>query len=76
VKRWYEQPMRPFTGLKSWAETGSLCINSITLVAFYVSFLNFIEQSKIERIPPPFSKGGSIIFIYGVIEFKKGTILC
>ena len=37
-----------------------------------VSFLIFIEQSKIERIPP-FSKGGSIIFIYGVIEFKKDT---
>ena len=62
-----------------------------------VSFLNFIEQSKIPKskgFPPfekggpggiskpihlknpprsPFSKGGSIIFIYELIEFKKDT---
>jgi len=64
---------------------------------FFVSFLNFIEQSKIPKskgFPPfekggpggiskpihlknpprsPFSKGGSIIFIYELIEFKKDT---
>jgi hypothetical protein len=42
-----------------------------------VSFLNFIEQNKILKMKgfplkntprSPLSKGGSIIFIYGVIE--------